>query len=76
MLRTMKLIIVDLYGDGDALRVMEDTPRNDQLIKDWEQMDHKYCENPMNDEEYRGFTEFMEEAGVQLMETRRIDLGP
>jgi len=35
----VKLLVVDLYGDGDVLRVVEDTPKNRKLIQEWDQFD-------------------------------------
>lgn len=31
----MKILIVDLYGDGDALRCIEDTPENRREVEQW-----------------------------------------
>ena len=59
----MKLLIVDLYGDGESLRVCEDEAGIDQVIAEFMESD--------SDEH---FDEFMERKGVQLSITRRKSL--
>ena len=60
----MRLIIIDLYGDGESLRVCEDKPDVDRIIAEFK-------ENQTGDEH---FDEFMERKGVELFLTRRISL--
>lgn len=59
----MKLLIVDLYGDGDSLRVCEDLIGIDRIIAEF---------NAGNSDE--PFDEFMERTGVHLFVTRRVSL--
>ena len=60
----MKLLIIDLYGDGESLRVCEDKAGIDQLIAE-------FTEDQSSDEH---FDEFMERKGVQLFLTRSKSL--
>ena len=60
----MKLLIIDLYGDGESLRVCEDKPGIDELIA-------AFNAGPSSDEH---FDEFMERSRVELFLTRRISL--
>jgi hypothetical protein len=62
----MKLIIVDLYGDGESLRVCEDKPGVDQIISEFKQ----------DEDSEEHFDEFMERKGVHLFITRPISLEP
>jgi hypothetical protein len=59
----MTLLIVDLYGDGESLRVCEDKPAIDRIIAEFREA--------RSDEH---FDEFMEREGVELFITRRISL--
>jgi len=61
--RAMKLLIIDLYGDGESLRVCEDKAGMDQLITE-------FTEGGSDEH----FDEFMERKGVELFLTRRISL--
>lgn len=56
----MKLLIIDLYGDGESLRVCEDKPSINQLIAEFKK---ETADEP--------FDEFMERKGVHLFVTRR-----
>jgi len=60
----MKLLIIDLYGDGESLRVCEDKAGIDQTIVE-------FTEDQGSDEH---FDEFMERKGIQLFVTRRKSL--
>ena len=60
----MKLLIIDLYGDGESLRVCEDQAGSDQLIAEFMQ----------NEDANEDFDKFMERNGVQLFLTRRKSL--
>jgi hypothetical protein len=60
----MKLIIIDLYGDGESLRVCEDKPGVDRIIAEFKD----------NQTEHEHFDEFMERKRVELLLTRRISL--
>ena len=62
----MKLIIVDLYGDGESLRVCEDKPGVDQIISEFKQ----------DEDSEEHFDEFMERKGVHLFITCPISLEP
>lgn len=62
----MKLIIIDLYGDSQSLRVCEDKPGVDQLITEFKEGE--------DSEEH--FDEFMERKGVHLFITRTVTLEP
>jgi hypothetical protein len=62
----MKLIIVDLYGDGESLRVCEDKPGVDQIISEFKE----------DDDSEEHFDEFMERKGVHVFLTRTISLEP
>ncbi len=66
------LLIVHLYGDGDTLRVIEDTPANEKLVAEWQEHDREHCQ----DDTYQPFAEYMENKGVELFCTRQLDLGP
>jgi hypothetical protein len=60
----MRLIIIDLYGDGEGLRVCEDKLGIDQIIAEF-----------TNDEEPdEHFDEFTESKGIHLFITRRVSL--
>jgi hypothetical protein len=59
----MKLLIIDLYGDGESLRTCEDKLGIDQLIAEFTEED--------SDEH---FDEFMNRKGVELFITRRLSL--
>jgi len=59
----MKLLIIDLYGDGESLRVCEDKAGTDQIIAEF-----------MEEGSEEHFDEFMERRGVQLFLTRRKSL--
>ena len=60
----MKLLIIDLYGDGESLRVCEDKAGIDQTIAEFT--------GDQDSEEH--FDEFMARKGVQLFITRRTSL--
>ena len=60
----MKLLIIDLYGDGESLRVCEDKTGIDQLIAE-------LTEDQASNEH---FDEFMQRKGVQLFLTRCTSL--
>lgn len=62
----MKLLIIDLYGDGESLRVCEDKAGTDQIIAE-------FMKDEGSDEH---FDEFMERKGIQLFLTRRQSLEP
>ena len=62
----MKLIIIDLYGDGQSLRVCEDKPGIDQLIAGFKE----------DEDSEEHFDEFMERKGVILFITRTASLEP
>jgi hypothetical protein len=60
----MKLLVVDLYGDGDVLRVVEDTPKNREAILKW-------------DEEWSSdFSTFAQENGIEELEFDILKLSP
>jgi hypothetical protein len=59
----MKLLIIDLYGDGESLRVCEDKPGMDEIIAEF-----------TKDQPDEHFDEFMERKGVHLFVTRRKSL--
>ena len=61
----MKLLIVDLYGDGESLRVCDDRPGIDQIIAEFVEAG--------SDE---SFDEFMGRKGVQFFLTRRKSIEP
>ena len=63
---TMKLIIVDLHGDGSCLRIINDTPENWKLAKAWNKIEDRECD----------FCDYMEAKGAKLHCTRRLVLGP
>jgi len=60
----MKLLIIDLHGDGESLRVCEDKAGIDQILAE-------FTEDQDSDEH---FDEFMERKGIQLFLTRRQSL--
>jgi hypothetical protein len=60
----MNLLIIDLYGDGESLRVCEDKAGIDQIIAE-------FNEDQTSDEH---FDELMERKGVHLFPTRRKSL--
>lgn len=60
----MRLLIIDLYGDGESLRVCEDKADIDQIIAE-------FVTDEGSDEP---FDEFMARKGVQLFLTRRQSL--
>ena len=60
----MKLLIIDLYGDGESLRVCEDKAGIDQILTE-------FMKDEDSDED---FDDFMERKGVQLFLTRRQSL--
>lgn len=68
----MKLLIIDLYGDGEAIRACEDTPKNNEAVKAFQSADYYFCKTGEGDAP--SFTDFCEERGVTLFETRRINL--
>lgn len=60
----MKLLIIDLYGDGESLRVCEDQPGVDRVIAEFMEPDE-------SDEH---FDEFLDRKGIYLFITRRVSL--
>ena len=60
----MKLLIIDLYGDGESLRVCQDTAGIDQLSAEFK----------AGPSEHELFDEFAERKGVEFFLTRRISL--
>ncbi len=62
----MKLLIIDLYGDGQSLRVCEDKPGVDQIISEFKE----------DEDSEEHFDEFMERKGIHLFITRPISLEP
>lgn len=62
--KAMKLLIIDLYGDGESLRVCEDKPAIDRIVAEY-----------TNDEQSgEHFDEFMERKGIHLFITRQVSL--
>jgi hypothetical protein len=73
----MKLIIVDLYGDGTALRVLEDTPQASAAIDDFLKAESAAIEavsvnNWQQPPDMPSFSDFVEERGCKLFCTRTI----
>lgn len=66
------LIIVDLYGDRESLRVIPDTPANEKVVRDFEEADRKYVHGGPDDPP--DFTDFTAERGVPMFVTRQIAL--
>jgi len=66
-----KLALIDLYGDGDALRVCEDTPELEKVIAEFEEYEGAAI---TTGEFYQGFSDFVQDRGVKLYCTRRIVL--
>jgi len=60
----MKLVIIDLYGDGESLRVCEDKPGIDRALAD-------FLRNEESDE---NFDDFAERKGITLFLTRCLSL--
>jgi hypothetical protein len=60
----MQLLIIDLYGDGESLRVCEDKPGIDHIIAEFKE----------DEDSEEHFDEFMERKGVHLFLTRRKSL--
>jgi len=58
-----KLLLVDLYGDGDVLRIVEDTPGNRAAILEWDEQGA-----PMD------FTSFCKDKGIQEIEFESLVL--
>ena len=61
----MNLLIIDLYGDGESLRVCEDKPGIDEIIAEF-----------TGDQPDEHFDEFMERKGVHVFITRTVSLEP
>ena len=59
----MNVLIIDIYGDGDSLRVCEDIPGVDQIIAEFQTTD--------GDED---LDESMQRKEIQLLCERRINL--
>ncbi len=71
----MNLLIIDLYNDGECLRVVEDTPQNVQVLNDWIEHDRTHCNS--DDPDYMGISDWLDEKGVHLFCTRTVDVnGP
>ena len=62
----MKLIIIDLCGDSQSLRVCEEKPGVDQLISEFKE----------DEDSEEHFDEFMERKGIHLFITRTASLEP
>jgi hypothetical protein len=59
----MTLLLIDLYGDGESLRVCEDRPGINEIIAEF-----------TRDQPDEHFDEFMERKGVRLFITHRVSL--
>ena len=60
-----KVLVVDLYGDGDVLRLVLDTDANRKAIAEWEEQD-----TPMD------FSSWMAELGVVEFDFDIMRLSP
>lgn len=60
-----KIMVVDLYGDGDVLRVVVDTPSTRAAIKEWDDK-----EAPMD------FTSWVKEKGIVELNAEIMRLRP
>ena len=69
----MNILIVDLYGDGEILRLMDGTPTARACIEEFDAKYRAYSQDPDN-RDYVGFTEFMEGKGIELHRSSRISL--
>lgn len=59
----MKPLMVDLYGDGEVLRLVEDTPENRKAILEWDEQGA-----PMD------FSSFCERNGIKEIEFETLVL--
>lgn len=69
----MKLLIVDLYNDGDILRIIEDTPENRAHVAAFDKQDREYVRRD-GQGEHEQFSEFMQKRGVPIFEHATIGL--
>jgi hypothetical protein len=60
-----KVLVVDLYGDGDVLRLVLDTEANRRAIQDWDDQ-----EAPMD------FSSWMAERGIVELDFEVMRLRP
>ena len=70
----MKLIIVDIYGDGDQLTAVEDTPKAREEIEAFREHDRKVCSGELPEEDGQYFTPFLEQRGVRVFESETVAL--
>lgn len=68
-----KLLVVDLYGDRETIRIIPDTPENDAIVQAFKAADKAYTSGPMTDDA-PDFSDFLTERGVPLFDTRQIDI--
>jgi hypothetical protein len=64
-----QFLVVDIYGDGDSLRVLDNTPEIRRLIEAWRKLDDEYCRQPIalriaNPTNWMPFTDYLEAAGI------------
>jgi len=69
-----ELLIVDIYGDGEVLRVFPDAPAVRLAIKDWSELDRRYCEFGDSVTEWEPFDAYLEHRGFKAFEAETIKL--
>lgn len=69
------LLVVDVYGDGEVLRVFRNTPAVREAIRRWHELDAQLVVGDAESEEgWLPFSEFMENAGVEMFTTETVTL--
>ena len=68
----MKILIVDLYGDGECVRLCEDTPRARDVIADYRKLDAAYGDGTGSEPPF--YSDYLEQNGVRVFEAEEITL--
>lgn len=64
-----KILLIDVYGDGDLIIVTNDTPEAEAHAKAYDRL---FCSN--DPEAEYGLTEYLEKHGVTVLHARELRL--
>ena len=72
----MSYVLVDLYGDGESLRLFPDDYGDglDRAIAEFNKQDELYTDGVIDDDVWQGFDGFMRSRGYQSLPLRMIAL--
>lgn len=69
-----ELLVIDVYNDGDVIRVVKNTPEAKAAIRDWQALDKAYCNGQLSEDDWQPFTDYLESRGIEMFTTETIDL--